>query len=302
MRQRPDRRTFLGATASAGIGVTLGGALGRACAGAEALKVALTNAKKLGWSLCCQLYTFRDRNFYEAIETIAALGFDGVEPAFFLPLAKGNKELQTNEKLDDAARKELRKRLADLGLAMKNFYGDLGADAADCRRKFDFAKEMGVETFVAEPPPEAFDAIEKLCEEYKINLGVHNHPKSPESRYWQPENVLAAVKTRSKRLGGCCDTGHWVRSGIDPVACLRKMEGRIISMHLKDVAEWGKPEARDVPLGTGRANFAEVLKELRRQKFRGVLTIEYEHLSPELAKDVAQCLTFVETWAKGPHL
>jgi sugar phosphate isomerase/epimerase len=295
MRQRLNRRTFLGVTASAGVGV----AFGRTCAGAEVLKVALTNAKKLGWTLCCQLYTFRDRSFYEAIEQIAALGFESVEPAFFLPLAKDNKDVQTNEKLDDAARKELKKRLTGLGLTMKNFYGDLGADTADYRKKFDFAKEMGVETFVAEPPAEAFDTIEKLCEEYKINLAVHNHPKSPESRYFQPENVLAVVGTRARRLGGSCDTGHWVRSGLDPVACLKKMEGRIISMHLKDVAEWGKPEARDVPLGTGRANYAEVLKELRRQKFRGVLTIEYEHLSPQLARDVAQCLTFVETWAKG---
>ncbi len=299
MRRSVDRRTFLGVAASAGMGVALGGAFGRTCAGAEVLKVALTNAKKLGWTLSCQLYTFRDRSFYEAIETIAALGFESVEPAFFLPLAKDNKDVQVNEKLDAAARKELKKRLADAGLAMKNFYGDLGADTADSRKKFDFAKEMGVETFVAEPPPEACEAIDRLCEEYKINLGIHNHPKSPESRYWQPENVLAAVGARSKRLGGCCDTGHWVRSGLDPVACLKKMEGRIVSMHLKDVQEWGKPEARDVPLGTGKANYAEVLKELRRQKFRGVLTIEYEHQSPQLTKDLAQCLTFVENWAKG---
>ena len=40
----------------------------------------------------------------------------------------------------------------------------------------DFAHEMGVRTLVAEPPAEAFDVIEKLCEEYQINLAVHNHP------------------------------------------------------------------------------------------------------------------------------
>ena len=106
--------------------------------------------------------------------------------------------------------------------------------------------------------------------------------------------MAAVCKGRSKRIGGCCDTGHWVRSGLKPVECLKKMEGRIVTFHLKDVGEWGKPEARDVPLGQGKADYAAVLKELKRQKFQGVMTIEYEHESPQLMEDVAQCLAFVE--------
>lgn len=47
-------------------------------------------------------------------------------------------------------------------------------DEAQCRKVFDFAKEMGIETIVSEPPKEAFDLIEKLCEEYKINVAIHN--------------------------------------------------------------------------------------------------------------------------------
>ena len=68
-------------------------------------------------------------------------------------------------------------------------------------------------------------------------------------------------------------------------------------MHLKDVIEAGKPEARDVPLGTGKGNYTAVLKELRAQKFRGVMTIEYEHLSDRLVQDVAACAKFVEDFA-----
>ena len=75
------------------------------------------------------------------------------------------------------------------------------------------------------------------------------------------------------------------------------MEGRIITLHLKDVGEWGKPEARDVPLGTGLADYGAVLKELRRQGFKGVMGIEYEHDSPQLQEDVAACIAFVEKTA-----
>lgn len=291
------RRDVLKAGALAGAGMTLGFWPGRP-ARAEAVKTSTPAAEKLGWTLAVQIYTFRRFPFYEAMEKTAELGITCVEPAFFLPLDKDRPELKVNETLAPEVRKELKARLAGRGMRMSNYYGDLKNDEADARKKFDFAKEMGVETFIAEPPPEAFDLIEKLCDEYKINLAVHNHPKSPQSRYWRPDNVLEVCKGRSKRIGACCDTGHWVRSGLNAVECLKKLEGRVLGFHLKDVIEAGNPAARDVPLGTGKADYAAVLKELHRQGYKGVLSIEYEHDSPELMQDLAQCAAFVEKMAK----
>ena len=89
-----------------------------------------------------------------------------------------------------------------------------------------------------------------------------------------------------------------MRSGLKPIECLKTMEGRIVSIHLKDVGEWGKPEARDVPLGTGLADYAAVLTELKRQGFRGLMSIEYEHDTDKLVDEVAQCVAFVEKMAK----
>ena len=54
-----------------------------------------------------------------------------------------------------------------------------------------------------------------------------------------------------------------------------------------------------MPLGEGKADYAAVLKELKRQGYRGVMTIEYEHDSPELMDDVAKCVAFVEKTARG---
>jgi sugar phosphate isomerase/epimerase len=68
-------------------------------------------------------------------------------------------------------------------------------------------------------------------------------------------------------------------------------------MHLKDGAEVGNPEARDVPLGTGKAKYTDGLKELYAQRFRRVMSIEYEHLSPQLVEDIAKCVKFVEDFA-----
>lgn len=250
-----------------------------------------------GWTLAVAQYTFREFSFFEAIEKIDSLGIKTIEGCFFLRLRPGNKDLKVNESLSAADRAELQKRLAGRGMEMPVYYSSLGADADAARRIFDFGKEMGVKTLVAEPPAEAFDMLEKLCDEYQINLAVHNHPESPKSKYWKPESVLAVCEGRGKRIGACCDTGHWVRSAIKPVECLKKMEGRIISLHLKDVAEWGNPEARDVPLGRGKGDYAAVLAELKRQGFKGVMTIEYEHQSPQLMDEVKECAQFVEKTA-----
>lgn len=253
--------------------------------------------EKLGWTVACQLYTFRRFPFYEAIEKIAALGIKAVEPCFFLALDKDRPGLVTSEALSSEQRAEMKQRLAKLGMTMPNFYANVGGDAEQARKVFAFAKEMGCQTIVAEPPPEALRMLDDLLAEYGLRLAIHNHPKSPQSRYWHPKNVLEAVRGRSERIGTCCDTGHWVRSGLDPVECLKMMEGRVITFHLKDVAEVGVVEARDVPLGTGAAKYDLVLQELARQKFRGVLPIEYEHDSPQLEQDVAACRDFVLNWA-----
>ncbi|MCS7304662.1 MAG: sugar phosphate isomerase/epimerase [Thermoguttaceae bacterium] len=297
MRHLYDRRQFLAQSVVVGAGLGVGGWLSRV-AWAAPVKSGAPTAEKLGWTLGCAQYTFRRFCLYETLDKLVELGIPCIEPGFFLRLDSRRPNLQVNESLSAADRKELRQRLADRGIRMASYYSDLGADEAAARKKMEFAKEMGVETMVAEPPPEAFDMLEKLCEEYQLNLAIHNHPKGPHSRYWHPENVLKVCQGRSKRIGACCDTGHWVRSGLEPVECLRKLQGRILGFHLKDVIESGKPEARDVPLGQGKANYAEVLRELHRQGYKGLLVIEYEHDTEALMKDMAECVAFVEKMAK----
>ncbi len=292
-----NRREFLVATGAWGMAAGLATAAGGASAQVRKARLGTPQAEKLGWRLSCGLYTFRDRSFYEAIDVIAGLGILRVEPAFFLPLSKEQPDLKTSESLTPAQRREMKKQLEDRGLQMASYYAPLETDTTGFRKVFDFAQEMGVETLVAEPPAEVFETLDKLCNEYKISVAVHNHAQAAGSRYWQPENVLKVSEGRSKFIGACPDTGHYVRTGLDPSECLKKLEGRIITVHLKDVAESGKVESRDVPLGEGKANYTQVLQTLRALKFRGLATIEYEHLSPQLVQDVAQCVKFVEDFA-----
>ena len=36
-------------------------------------------------------------------------------------------------------------------------------------------------------------------------------------------------------MGSCADIGHWVRSGLQPVECVKILKGRIMSSHMKDL-------------------------------------------------------------------
>jgi sugar phosphate isomerase/epimerase len=277
-----DRRTFLMTT---GMLTASAGWLADAVARADEKKSHTPNADKLGWRLGCQAWTFNKYTLFEAIDKTAELGLHFIE-AF----PHGQKLSATNTavfgpKLSAENRKEVKAHLADKGVKLVN----MGVGPYD-REAFEFAKDMGIETLVCEPKFDAFDAIEKLVEEFQINIAIHDHPK-PNSPYWDPEVVLKVCKDRNKRIGACCDTGHWMRSDLNPVDCLKKLEGRIISFHLKDLNEYG-PKAHDVPWGTGRGDVKGMLTEVKRQKIKPVYSMEYEH--KYTMEELAQCVAYFE--------
>jgi sugar phosphate isomerase/epimerase len=247
------------------------------------------HAEKLGWRLGCQAYSFNRYTFYEAIDKTASLGLHYIEAYPGQKLSEDKPDAGTNESLTPETRREIKAKLADSGVQLVN-YGVCGLpkELDACRKTFEFAKDMGIETIVSEPAPDAFDTIEKLCDEYQINVALHNHPKP--SRYWNPDTVLELCQGRSKRIGACADTGHWMRSELDPVEQIKKLEGRIISFHFKDLNKFGAG-AHDVPWGTGAGNVKAILAEIHRQGIKAVFSIEYEHnwtsSLPEIAQGVA---------------
>lgn len=257
---------------------------------------ATVNAEKLGWRLGCQAYSFNKFTFFEAVDKVASIGLGFIEAYPGQKLSPAKPDVKVNHDTTPAQRAEIKKKLADSGVTLVNF-GVVGLPAkeADCRKIFDFAKDMGIETIVSEPGPDAIDLLDKLADEYKINVALHNHPEP--SRYWNPDTVLATCKGRSKRLGACADTGHWMRSGMNPLDCLKKLEGRIISFHFKDLNKYGKQGAHDVPWGTGKADAKALLAEIRRQKFQGTFSIEYEHNWLESLPEIKQCVDFFEKTA-----
>jgi len=286
-----NRRWFLQFTALAGAGI----ALARPGRCLLAAAKATPNADRLGWRLACCAYSFNQLSFYETIEKVSALGLDSIEGFVWQKLSPEKPKVLTNFSMSAAERKEMKKRMSDAGVRLVSTYCSKLEVKDDCRRTFEFAKEMGMEFLVAEPPAEAYDMIEALANEFQVSLAVHNHPQP--SQYWSPDVLLARSKGRGPRIGACADTGHWCRSNLCPVEQLKRLQGRVVSFHLKDVDTFGEKKAECCPWGTGKGRLKEILAEMKREGFKGVFGIEYEPYKPENFERIRECIAWFDKTA-----
>jgi sugar phosphate isomerase/epimerase len=250
------------------------------------------NAEKLGWRLGCQAYSFNRFTFFEAVDKTASLGLKYIEAYPGQKMSPEHPELVFDHNMSDDTMKMAKAKLDAAGVKLVN-YGVVGLSNNEdtCRKVFEFAKKMGIETIVSEPPANAFDLLDKLTKEYKIGVAIHNHPKP--SPYWNYEAVLKNCEGHSKMIGSCADTGHWMRSGIDPLEAIKKLEGHIVSFHFKDLNEASK-DAHDVPWGTGKADVKALLTEIHRQGIKAVFSIEYENNWDNSVPEIAQCVAYFD--------
>lgn len=246
-------------------------------------------ADKLGWRIGCQAYTFRNRSFFKAVDSVNALGLHYIE-AYPGQQVDEDKNVKMDPDQSPEIRQMVKKKLADSGVKLGSFgVVKIESDNAAARKLYEWCKDMGIETIVSEPPEKQMDMIDKLCTEYGIKMAIHNHP-GPENHYWNPDVELKALEGHSNMLGSCSDVGHWQRSGVKPVEALQKMKGRIIESHFKDLNEFGKKQAHDVPWGTGTGDAKAMLEEVKSQGAKVTFLAEYEHMTGGLLQDVAHSI------------
>lgn len=240
---------------------------------------------KLGWQLGSQAYTFRLFTFAEALANIKNAGLNYVEAFPGQTIGAGSDE-KMGPGLSAEGRKLVKRLLNENGITLQAFGVTNGKDEKDWEQIFSFAKEMGVKVITCEPKEEHLDIVSRLCDKYNVRAALHNHPEP--SHYWKPEVVLKALEGRSEKMGAAADVGHWMRSGLDPVECLKKLDGKVIHSHFKDLNEFGNKKAHDVHWGTGKLPIREVVEELKRQNFKGMLSAEYEYNWENNTNDVKQ--------------
>jgi sugar phosphate isomerase/epimerase len=286
----PSRREFLQAGAALGAAAFVAPQLFAATA-------ATPFSAKLGWTIGPQIYSFNRFTFEDAVKKVKETGASSFEQYTFGMTVSKDVQVKVGPDLLKPENKDALKRVKDLleKYQLKiHAVGVCGSERAD----FDFAAEFRIPVLNAEPGSAGkVEAASKLADEYKINVGLHNHPK--DSHYWNPQTVLDEIKNASPRVGACADTGHWLRSGLNPVECLQKLKGHIVAFHIKDLKKTadGKLDA-DCIFGKGEVGIADVLKEVAAQGFKGPFSIEYEAAWDNNVPQIKESVAFFENVAK----
>jgi sugar phosphate isomerase/epimerase len=285
-RSLPTRRHFLRAGTAAALGL----------AGLPSLLRAADDKADDplgGFTLGVQSYTFRNFPLEQALKRIHDLGLHHVE------LSRGHVSPTSSPEQIRAVLNLCKDYdITPVAFGVERFTKDHDKN----RPLFEFGKALGLKTLTADPTEDSFDSLDKLCDEYKISIGIHPHgPQGKKLHHWySAEVILAAVKDHNPLIGTCLDTGHLIRAAIlgqklDPAEQIRLMGPRNFGIHLKDndneaEKRTGNGADSNVVFGKGVLDVPGVLKALRDVHFKGYISIEYEAHADDPSPDVKECV------------
>lgn len=245
-----------------------------------------TSNAAANWKIGVQMWTFRMFSFMDALDKVDSAGIKYIEAFWGQPIGGGSKD-SFGIRMSDDTKNKLKQTLQQKGIQIMAMGVISPNDSAEWRKAFDLAKEFGLSYITAEPKKNQWDMVDKMAGEYGIKIAIHDHPKP--NPYWSPDSVLAAVQDHPN-IGDCADVGHWARNGLNPVDCLKKLEGHVYGVHLKDIIKFGETEAADTVVGKGVIDFPAIFAELKRQNFSGMMSIEHEsnwyHNLPDVIETV----------------
>lgn len=150
---------------------------------------------------------------------------------------------------------------------------------------FAYAKRVGVKTLVGVPfkmvdkkrasSPELLQLVNRKVQEYDINYAIHNHGPDMPELFPTAESAIELIKDMDKRVGLCLDVGHQLRDGRDPVKAVLDYADRLHDVHIKNVTEATR-KGRGIELPRGAIDFPALVRALRKAKYTGVCSLEYE--------------------------
>lgn len=147
-------------------------------------------------------------------------------------------------------------------------------DLNDIRHKFEYAKSAGMPLMVCAPTAKTLPKLENFVKEYDIKIAIHNHGKT-DPHFPSPQSALKAVTNMDPRCGLCIDVGHTAEIGVDVVESIAEAGNRLLDLHIKDMRDMSNADSQ-VPVGEGHMPVPQIFRQLRKQRYRGGVMLEYE--------------------------
>lgn len=165
------------------------------------------------------------------------------------------------------------------GIHCVSYYAATIHDEPELDLAVRFAKLLGASNITGDATGAVLlKRIDESCTRAGLTFGIHNHYFKTKFAYESPEDVLRALSGLSRTVGATLDVGHIASCGYDTVDAVRKLGPYLKLVHLKDVAAAGGED--NVSIGQGIAKIPQVMRELHKLQFGGLVAIEYEKEGP----------------------
>ena len=141
-------------------------------------------------------------------------------------------------------------------------------------RTFAYAQRYGAKMFIGVPDYDLLPYVIEKVKETGIKVAIHTH--GPDGAAFPDiRTVVELVKDPSLGVGCCMDLGHTFRSGYDVAKDIRKYGKWIYDIHIKDETAASKA-GQTWEMGRGVMDIPSIVKALRKIKYQGVISIEFE--------------------------
>ncbi|HZF62938.1 MAG TPA: sugar phosphate isomerase/epimerase [Chitinophagaceae bacterium] len=240
----------------------------------------------LGWQnfkVGVASYSFRKMTLEDTIKALKRLSLHYISiKDFHLPLTSSTAERQAAmQKLKDAG---------ITALSCGNI--TMQHDEKGIRQAFQYARDCNIPTIVCSPDPASMSVLDKMVKEYDIKLAIHNH--GPEDkRFPSPYDVMKAVQGFDKRIGLCIDVGHTARARVNPSEAILKCKERLYDLHFKDI-DSTKPDGATVEAGRGVLDLPAIVRSLKKVRFDGLVSIEFEGWENDPLPAVAETVGYAK--------
>jgi inosose dehydratase len=155
---------------------------------------------------------------------------------------------------------------------------------------FEYARMAGVNTIICAPNYDLLQYVNEKVKSTDFRLAIHNH--GPDNTlYPNATDIWNHIKDLDPKIGICIDIGHTLRDGADPAKDILKYGKRIYDVHIKDVDKASK-EGRTVEMGRGIIDIPAVVAALRKIKFTGSCSLEYEKDAQDPLAGVAESIGY----------